>query len=240
VEHDEATGQVILSGMGELHLEVVLERMRREYGLAPRSGKPQVVYRETVTQEGEGVGEYHRELGDKFHHGYVRLAVAPRPRQAGRDIVFEIDTTAYPAAWLDAVAEGLSDGLQSGSIGGYPVEDVRVRVLELRTMEKDSSQVGFRMAANMALKKALAASAPKLLEPLMEVEITVPEDFLGDAVSLLGAKGARIEDIASKAAVKAIRAKAALRKLFGFSTELRNATQGRAGLVMKFSRFDLL
>jgi elongation factor G len=240
VEHDEATGQMILSGMGELHLEVILERMRREYGLAPRSGKPQVVYRETVTQEGEGVGEYHRELGDKFHYGFVRLAVIPRRRLAGRDIVFEIDSTSYPAAWLDAIDEGLSDGLQSGVVGGYPVEDVRLRVLELRALEKDSSPVGFRMAANMALKNALTAAAPKLLEPLMEVEITVPEDFLGDAVSLLGAKGAKIEDITSKAAIKAIRAKAALRKLFGFSTELRNATQGRAGLVMKFSCFDLL
>jgi len=107
-------------------------------------------------------------------------------------------------------------------------------------LEKDSSPVGFRMAANLALKSALAAAAPKLLEPLMELEITVPEDFLGDAVGLLGAKGAKIEDIAPRAALKAIRAKAALRKLFGFSTELRNATQGRAGLVMKFSRFDLL
>ena len=238
VKRDEETGQVVLSGMGELHLEVILERMSREFGLAPRSGKPQVVYQETVGGRAEAFEEFHRELGEVMHYGGVRLSVEPLTRDSGRDVVLEVDGQTCPAAWLEAVVEGVSDGLQSGVIKGYPVQDVRVRVLDLARREGESSPAGYRMAAAMALKKALAGAQPLLLEPIMWVEIGVPDDFVGEVVGLLGAKGAKIENLFDRAGQKVIQALAPLSPLFGFSTDLRSATQGRAGLVMRFERFD--
>jgi len=237
---DPETDQLILSGMGELHLDVVLERARREYGVSPRAGKPQVVYLETVTAEGRGDGEFDRELGEREHHGKVAVTVAPLPREAGRDIGFAIDSATFPAAWREAMAEGLEDGLQSGPLKGYPVQDIRVRVTGLFPIEGKTSAVGCRMAASLALKAALGNARPALLEPIMEVEIGVPDAFVGDVVGLLGAKGAKVENMVDRGGSKTVTAKAALRQMFGFSTELRSATQGRAGLTMRFSKFDLL
>ncbi len=237
---DPDTDQMILSGMGELHLDVVLERARREYGVAPRAGKPQVVYQETVTGPGAGEGEFDRELGDRVHHGRVAVAVTPLPRESGREIVFEIDAQAFPPAWTQAVAEGLEDGLQSGPVRGYPVQDVRVRVTGLFPAEGRTTPVGCRMAASMALKAALADARPALLEPIMELEIGVPDAFVGDVAGLLGAKGAKIENMFDRGGQKVVTALAPLRQMFGFSTDLRSATQGRAGLTMRFSKFDLL
>ena len=239
LQHDEDTGQIILSGMGELHLEVILERLNREYKLTPRTGKPQVVYQETVAAKGAGDGVFDRELGEDHHFGGVGLVVEPRDRGKGRDIVFEVDPDQWPAAWLEAVDEGISDGLQSGVVRGYPVQDVRVRVRSLERRD-DSTPVGYRMASAMALKQALAKADPKLMEPIMWVEISVPEEFTGEVVGLLGAKGAKIENMLDRTGLKVVQGLAPLGKLFGFSTDLRSATQGRAGFVMKFSRFDVM
>jgi len=240
LRHDEETGQIILSGMGELHLEVVLERIKREYKLDPRAGKPQVVYQETVTAKARGAAQFRRELGDETHFGEVSLSVEPLQRGEGRDISFAVDPDLWPAAWLQAVEEGIVDCLQSGVIKGYPVQDIRVRVLGLERREGESGPVGYRMAAMMALKDALAAATPRLLEPVMWMEVTVPEDFVGDVVGLLGSKGAKIENMLDRAGQKVVQGLAPLGRLFGFSTDLRSATQGRAGFVMKFSRFDVL
>ncbi|KHK04251.1 elongation factor G [Desulfovibrio sp. TomC] len=238
--HDPDTGQMILSGMGELHLDVVLERARREYGVSPRAGKPQVVYQETVTIEAAGEGEFERELGERLHHGRVTLAVSPLPREAGRDIVFEIDRQTYPPTWSAAMAEGLEDGLQSGPLSGHPVQDVRVRVTGIFPVEGKTTDVGCRMAASQALKAALSAARPALLEPIMELEVGVPDAFIGDAIGLLGSKGAKIENMVDRGGHKTVTALAPLRQMFGFSTELRSATQGRAGMTMRFLKFDLL
>lgn len=240
LEIDEETDQMILSGMGELHLDVVLERIRREYAVAPRVGKPQVVFQETVTIEGSGEGEFDRELGDRVHHGKVALTVAPLPRATGRDIAFAVDTASLAPAVVQAIAEGLEDGLQSGPLKGYPVQDIRVRVTGVFPIEGRTTPVGCRMAASIALKAALAAAGPALLEPIMELEIGVPDAFVGDVVGLLGAKGAKIENMFDRGGQKVVTALAPLRQMFGFSTDLRSATQGRAGLSMRFSKFDLL
>ena len=237
---DEDSGQLILSGMGELHLEVVLERIRREHGLSPRAGKPQVVCQETVTHEARGEGEFHRDLGGQMHYGKVVLSVAPLPRDHGNEVHVPLDPAAWPKAWLDALAEGLEDGLLSGALQGFPVQDVSVRVEELGRLEGQSSAVGYRMAASLALKNALRDAQPALLEPLMYLEIGVPDDFVGDVIGLLGSKGAKIENLFDRAGQKVVQALTPLRRLFGFSTELRSATQGRAGVVMKFARFDLM
>lgn len=239
LQRDEDTGQIILSGMGELHLEVVLERLKREYKLEPRTGRPQVVYQETAAAKGVGEGAFDRELGEDHHFGSVKVSVEPREREKGRDIVFEVDPDAWPDAWLEAVEDGLSDGLQSGVVKGYPVQDVRVRVVDLGRGE-NSSPVGYRMAAAMALKQALANAEPRLMEPIMWVEVSVPEEFVGDVVGLLGAKGAKIENMIDRTGLKVVQGLAPLASLFGFSTDLRSSTQGRAGFIMKFSRFDVL
>jgi elongation factor G len=240
VVRDADTGQVVLSGMGELHLEVLLERMAREHGLKPRTGKPQVVYQETVTARAETQEEFHRELGEVLHHGAVRLAVEPLPRGQGRVVQFELDRSQYPLAWSEAVNEGLNDGLACGVIGGYPVQDVRLRVLDMPRREGESSAAGYRMAAAMTLKRALAEASPMLLEPIMWVEANAPDAFVGEVVGLLGAKGAKIENIQDRGGQKLVQAFAALRQMFGFSTDLRSATQGRASFVMKFAKFDVL
>lgn len=240
LRRDEDTDQIILSGMGELHLEVVLERLMREYKLEPRAGKPQVVYQETIGRKARGEAEFDRLLGEEEHFGGVKLSVEPLERGAGQHISIEIDPEAWPAAWIEAAEEGVSDGLQSGVVKGYPVQDVRVRVKDLVKKEGKSSPVGYRMASAQALKSALKEANPKLMEPLMWVEIGVPEDFVGDVVGLLGAKGAKIENMIDRTGQKVVQALAPLAKLFGFSTELRSATQGRAGFVMKFHRFDVM
>ena len=240
LKRDEDTDQIILSGMGELHLDVILERLKREYKLEPRAGKPQVVYQETVSSSGIGAAEFNRELGDEVHFGSVRLTVEPQKRGEGCSIEVPLDREEWPATWLEAVEEGLSDALQSGVVKGYPVQDVRVKVTGLDRKDGESSPVGYRMAAAMALKDALANGAPKLMEPIMWVEIAVPEDFVGDVVGLLGSKGAKIENMVDRSGQKVVQGQAPLATLFGFSTDLRSATQGRAGFVMKFFRFDVL
>lgn len=240
LKRDEDTDQIILSGMGELHLDVILERLKREYKLEPRAGKPQVVYVETVSAKGKGHGEFHRELGEDMHYGNVSVTVEPLAREAGRKISFEVDPEQWPAAWLEAVEEGLADSLQSGVIRGYPVQDIHVRVTGLDRQDGESSPVGYRMASAKALKDALADAGAKLMEPIMYVEISVPEDFVGEVVGLLGSKGAKIENMIDRTGQKVVQGLAPLASLFGFSTDLRSATQGRAGFVMKFSRFDVL
>lgn len=238
VELDEGTGQRIVSGMGELHLEVVLERMRREYGVSPRVGNPQVVHQETILCAATGSGEFDRELGDQQHYGYVALSMAPRPRDEGTRIRFEVDTQQWPRQWVDAVEQGITDSLQSGVVKGYPVQDVEIAVTEMRRRDGASSPAGYHMAAVAAVKDVLSKANPVLLEPIMFVEIGVPEAHVGSAIGLLGARGGKVENMFDHSGQKVVQALAPLRELFGFSTALRSATQGRAGLVMRFERFD--
>ncbi|MBT8764041.1 elongation factor G [Desulfohalobiaceae bacterium Ax17] len=238
VERDKDTEQLIISGMGELHLEVVLDRIRKDFGVEFRAGQPQVVYQETIADEAFGEAEFAKELGEDVHYGYVRLMVEPLSRNSGREIRFEIDKQAWPTEWIEAVYNGIEDGLQAGTIKGFPVQDIRVVVLELKSAEQGSSPVGYRMAAVMALKEALSKAKPMLLEPIMWVEIYTPEEFVGECISLLGAKGGRIENMFDRHGQKIIQSLTPLRKMFGFSTDLRSVTQGRAALSMKFERFD--
>ncbi len=242
VEQDESTGQRILSGMGELHLEVVLERISREYGVRPRVGNPQVVHQETVGKSASGSGEFDRELGEQEHYGYVTVRISPEERGAGNQIFWapelEAQLQSWSKSWTDAARQGVVDSLQSGVINGFPVEDVCVTITELKRREGASSPAGYHMAAVAAVKQALQNAAPVLLEPIMEVEITVAEAFVGACISLLGARGGKVENMTDAAGQKVIQAFAPLRGLFGFSTALRSATQGRAGLLMRFERFD--
>ncbi len=239
VQRDEDTEQLILSGMGELHLEVVLGRIRRDYNVSFRSGNPQVVFQETIESASEAEGKFGRELGGEFHAGMVRLSIQPRPRASGNDIKMLCDNQGWDKKIVDAVFSGIEDGLQSG-VRGYPVQDVQVGIEELKNVEEGPSPIGYRMAAITALKQALENCGPLLLEPIMWVEIHTPGEFVGDCVSLLGSKGARMDNMFDReGGEKVVQALVPLQNMFGFSTELRSGTQGRANLIMKFERFDV-
>lgn len=273
VELDEATGQRLLSGMGELHLEILLERMLREYKLEPKTGNPQVVCRETVRQTASGTGVFERELGGVPHFGYVELTIEPKGRGEGESIEFDLNApqvarvaqaaqvespaaddkkqgnakssnknknAAWPAPWLQAVKDGLEGALHSGPLNGCPLVDVSVKVSKLERKEGQSSPAGYQMAAGAALREAVSKAAPALLEPIMRLEITTPENFVGSVVSLLGTRGARLESIDDdNGGLKNILAFAPMRELFGFSTDLRSVSQGRTGMNIRFDRFDL-
>ncbi|MDR2502898.1 MAG: elongation factor G, partial [Deltaproteobacteria bacterium] len=238
VETDEASGQRLVSGMGELHLEVLRDRVRREYKLEPRVGNPQVVCRESVRKSVAAEGIFERELGEKEHYGYVRLQLAPLPRGQGNVIRHAPAVENWPESWLASARQGVESCLYSGVLKGFPVQDVLVEIVEMKKREGGSSPVGYHMAAVAAMKAALDGASPVLLEPIMQVEISVPESFLGAVLNLLAAHGGKIEHMQEKGVQKLVRAWAPMRELFGFSTRLRSATQGRAGLLMRFERFD--
>ncbi len=240
MERDQDTGQILLSGMGELHLDVIQERLKREYGVEFRAGKPQVVYRETIARDAVASDEFSRELGEQMHYGFVELKVEPLGRQEENRITFEMDHSSWPRGIVDSIYTSIKDALQSGVLKGAPLQGVRVAVLNLGEMREDSTEVGYHMAAAGALKKALEKASPLLMEPIMFLEIYVPEEFVGDVISLIGSKGGKIENMFERGTDKVIYALAPLRKLFGFSTDIRSATQGRANFMMRFERFDVL
>ena len=247
VSLDEDSGTRMISGMGELHLDVLLERMRREYGISPRAGQPQVVLRENVRREAEAEAVFDKELGKEHHQGAVALRVAPLPRHTGNQVTVGDFLPAdpqearkiLPPALLQAALDGVRDGLQSGELTGWPLVDVAVTLTNVERREGLTTIPGCHMAAGQALREALSKAAPVALEPVMRVEINVPEDFLGPAISLFTAAGGKVEDLEDHAGRKLLRGTAPLRRLFGFSTSLRSATQGRAGLMLAFDRFDL-
>lgn len=247
VSLDDDSGTRMISGMGELHLDVLLERMRREYGISPRAGQPQVVLRETVRREAEAEAVFDKELGKEHHQGAVALRVAPLPRHTGNQVTVGDFLPAdpqearkiLPPALLQAALDGVRDGLQSGELTGWPLVDVAVTLTNVERREGLTTIPGCHMAAGQALREALSKAAPVALEPVMRVEINVPEDFLGPAISLFTAAGGKVEDLEDHVGRKLLRGTAPLRRLFGFSTSLRSATQGRAGLMLAFDRFDL-
>ncbi len=262
VHTDEGSGHRMLSGMGELHLDVILERLRREYTISPRAGQPHVVCRETIATKATAEGIFDRELGKEHHFGKVLVEVSPLPRghvdtaiSGANNLVLgeafppnirhnkqEAAKLGLHTDWIESALQGIEDTLQSGPLSGYPMQDVQVCLVQLEKKEGLSSAPGYHMAAGIALREALAAAKPLVLEPIMQVDISVPEAHLGAAISLFGTCGGRVENILDKgqagSGMKLMQGLAPLSKLFGFSTSLRSATQGRAGLMMQFSCYD--
>ena len=242
VSQDEGSGNRIISGMGELHLEVILERMRREYNISPRAGQPQVVARETVRIEAEGSGLFDRELGTVHHVGEVALAIAPAERDSGNvvrlsDALAHADPKeAIPRALEEEVLQGINDSLISGPQTGYPVQDVIVTVTAIR--KEGATTAGCRMAASMAVRDAMEKARATVLEPIMDVEIIAPEEALGSSISLFQNCGGKVEELGERGGMRYLAGVAPMRKLFGFSTSLRSATQGRAGFTLRFKHYD--
>ena len=243
VTQDEGSGDRIISGMGELHLDVVMERMRREYGISPRAGQPQVVARETVRAEGEGRGLFDRELGTVHHIGEVVLTMSPAGRDKGNSISLAENIAhpadpkdAVPKVLVDEVLQGISDSLLSGPQTGYPVQDVNIIVTFIR--KEGATAAGCRMAAAMAVRDAMEKARPTVLEPIMSVEIVAPEEALGASISLFQNCGGKVEELGERGGMRYLSGMAPMRKLFGFSTALRSATQGRAGFTLRFKHYD--
>lgn len=243
---DDDGGTRMLSGMGELHLEVVLERMRREYGISPRSGSPRIVQRESIEHEGAASAVFDRELGKDRHHGAVELAIRPRQRGEGNRVFFGGFLPPDPAeaqkilpwAMRQAVLDGIDDALESGPESGWPICDAEVEIRAVGREDGLTTLPGLSMAAGQALRQAIGKASSIVLEPLMNVEIDVPEENLGAALNLLAARGGKVEEVAEHAGTRLLKGLAPMRRLFGFSTDLRSATRGRAGLSISFCRFD--
>ncbi len=240
VKFDEDTGQTIISGMGELHLEVIVRRLLDDFGVAVNVGKPQVVYRETITQPAEGEGKFEREIEGVMHFGHVCLFLEPKPRGAGFEFCQDMMNGAIPEEFIPAVEAGVRESINSGVVSGYPVVDLRVTLRGGTFRENQSSPLAYQIAAAMAFREGCQKGQPILLEPIMKTEVVVPEEFLGEIIGDLSARKGRIEQIQSRGKVSVILAFVPLREMFGYSTDLRSLSQGRGSFTMQFYQFDRL
>ena len=238
VRTDEETGQTVISGMGELHLEVLVDRMRREFAVDANVGKPQVAYRETVRKTVTKVEEkYVRQTGGKGQYGHVVITLEPTGPGGGYEFVDEITGGAIPKEYIQPVNQGITEALTSGVLAGYPVVDVRVRLTYGSYHDVDSSEMAFKIAGSIAVKKAARLASPVLLEPIMAVEVVTPEDYMGDVIGDLSSRRGRVEGMEQKGNSQAIRALVPLADMFGYATDLRSRTQGRATYTMQFSNY---
>ncbi len=238
LKKDEDTGQSILSGMGELHLEVIISRMQREFKTNVNVGKPQVVYRETIEKEGEGSAVFDKEIAGQRHFAKVMLKLTPLERGSQNRFISEIDEETIPDIFIPAIEKGIMESLESGALMGYPVVDVKATLIGGRFKESLGTELAYTVSASMACKTALANGEPFLLDPIMNVEIFVPEAFMGDVIGDLNSRNGKIESIEHKMEALVIKAIVPLARMFGYSTSLRSATQGRGTFTMQFSHFD--
>ena len=237
---DPDTGQTIIRGMGELHLEVVLNRLERDYHLEVGAGKPQVVYRETVRQASPAQAIFDREIGGSRHYGMVELHIGPRSRGTGNATLNKVRDGSIPEMFVPAVEAGIQEAFGSGPLMGYPVVDVEVTIFGGGFIDGVSSELAFRVAASMAFRKACEQAAPILLEPFMFVEILAPDEFLGEVLGDINLRKGHVENITSRKAIQVVHAVVPLSRMFGYSTALRSSTQGRATYTMHFSRYDIV
>ena len=235
---NEDTGQTIISGMGELHLEIIVDRLIREFKVSANVGRPQVAYRETLTGLSSGEGRFETQGGGKDQYGHVELEIEPGERGSGVQFESRVSDDKIPPEFIEAVEKGVRDSLDSGPLIGYPVVDVRVRLVGGSYDEDNSTDMAFGVAATMACRKAAADGKPVLLEPVMSIEIITPEDYLGEVINDLNKKRARIVGVEADRSSQIVHAKAPLSGLFGYSTDLRSATQGRATFTMQFDEFE--
>jgi len=235
---DDETGQIIISGMGELHLEIIIERIKREFLLETNQGKQQVVFRETISKEIEWEEEFERDLAGQKHYAGVKIRISSRTRGSGNIFVNNCEDPDLKEEFIQAVQEGIAEAASGGILMGYPVIDVETTLLDVKIDETTSDEMAFKVAASMAFENACMKGDPVLLEPVMEVEILVPEDFMGEAIGDLNSRGGKIEGITTKGLIQVINSSVPLSKMFGYSTSLRSVTQGRATYSMQFSHYD--
>lgn len=239
VASDEETGQTIISGMGELHLEIIIDRLKREFNVDANVGRPQVAYRETVSKPAEGVqGKFVRQTGGSGQYGDAVINLYPQEPGAGYEFEDKVVGGKIPKEYIPAVDAGIREAMESGILAGYPVVDVKVQLVEGSYHDVDSSERAFKIAGSMAFKEALKRAKPKLLEPMMAVEVTTPEEYLGDVMGNLNSRRGRVEGMEPVGNAQVVRAMVPLAEMFGYATDLRSMSQGRATFHMEFDHYE--
>ncbi|AGF78588.1 translation elongation factor 2 (EF-2/EF-G) [Desulfocapsa sulfexigens DSM 10523] len=240
IAKNEDTGQTIISGMGELHLEIIVDRLLNEFKVNANVGKPQVSYKETISAVAEGEGKFDQQTGAKGQYGHVVLKVEPLGRSEG--VVFEshVKDAQIPAQFLGAIEKGIRDSLDAGPLIGYPVTDLKVSLIGGSYIDDESTEMAFGISSAMAIRRVTADAEPILLEPIMNIEITCPDEYLGDMMNDLHSKRAKVVGVESNNNIQVVKAHAPLSQMFGYSTSLRSATQGRASFTMQFEKYDVV
>ncbi|HEX9006792.1 MAG TPA: elongation factor G, partial [Bacteroidota bacterium] len=238
VSTNEETGQTIISGMGELHLEIIVDRMKREFRVDANIGRPQVAYKETIRKKVQQEGKFVRQSGGRGQYGHVWIEV--EPNEKGKGFVFEnaIVGGVIPREYIKPVEAGIAEAMRNGVLAGYPVEDVKVKLYDGSFHEVDSSEMAFKVAGSIAFKEAARKANPVLLEPVMAVEVVTPEEYMGDVMGDLNARRGKIEGMTPRKDAQVIKAAVPLSEMFGYSTVLRSMTQGRAIYSMELSHYD--
>jgi elongation factor G len=238
IKGDEETGDTLISGMGELHLEVLVERMRREFKVDCRVGKPQVAYKETIKRAAEAEGKYIRQSGGRGQYGHCWLRVEPRTRGEGFEFIDEIKGGIIPKEYIPAIEKGVKEAIDKGVLAGYPLVDMSVAVYDGSFHEVDSSEAAFKIAGSAALQEATKRASLILLEPLMKIEVVVPQEFMGDVIGDLNSRRAKIDQMSDRGQMKVIDGEVPLGEMFGYATSLRSMTQGRGIFTMEFSHYE--
>jgi len=237
VHTDPDSGQTIISGMGELHLEIIVDRMMREFSVQANVGKPQVAYRETIRKASEAEGKFIRQTGGRGQYGHVKIRIEPNPAK-GYEFVDDITGGAVPKEYIKPVGEGIREAMEGGVLAGYEMVDVKATLHDGSYHEVDSSEIAFKIAGSMAFKEAARKASPVLLEPMMSVEVVVPEEYMGDIIGDLNSRRGRVEGMEHRAGSQVIRAHVPLSEMFGYATDMRSRTQGRATYSMHFARYE--
>ena len=238
VQTDDQTGQVVISGMGELHLEILVDRLQREFGVSASVGRPQVAYKETLTHPTESEGRYVKQSGGRGQYGHVKIRVVPGQPGHGFEFVNDISHGAIPREYIKPVEDGIRDAMTTGVLAGYPIEDVSVSLYDGSYHQVDSSEMAFKVAGSMAFKEAARRGGAVLLEPVMRIEVVVPEEYMGDIISDLNGRRGRVRSMEARGGTQIVNARVPLAEMFGYATDLRSRTQGRATYSMHFDRYE--
>jgi elongation factor G len=238
ISSNEETGQTIVSGMGELHLEIIIDRMKREFRVEANVGKPQVAYKETITKKVTAEGKFIRQSGGRGQYGHVEIELEPNEKGKGFDFENAIVGGSVPKEYIKPTEQGIVEAMRNGVLAGYPVEDVKVKLIDGSFHAVDSSEMAFKIAGSIAFKEGARKAGPIVLEPIMDVEVVTPEEYLGDVMGDLNSRRGKIEGMTRRKDAHVVKAFVPLSEMFGYATQLRSMTQGRALYTMQFSHYE--
>jgi elongation factor G len=238
VRTDNETGQVVIAGMGELHLEIIVDRLKREFGVEANVGAPQVAYKETVTKAAEGEGRYVKQTGGRGQYGHAKIRLIPRKPGEGYEFENEIVGGSIPKEYIKPIDQGIQEAMTTGVLAGYPMDDLKIELYDGSFHEVDSSEMAFKIAGSMAFKDAAKRAHPVLLEPVMRVEVVVPEEYMGDVIGDITSRRGHLQSMEMRSGSQVINARVPLSEMFGYATDLRSRTQGRGSYSMHFDRYE--
>jgi elongation factor G len=238
VKTDTETGQVVINGMGELHLEIIVDRLKREFNVEATVGKPQVAYKETVTRPSEGEGRYIKQTGGRGQYGHAKIRLIPRKPGEGYEFLNEIVGGTIPREFIKPIDQGIQEAMTTGVLAGYPMDDVKIELYDGSYHDVDSNEMAFKIAGSMAFKDAAKKAHPVLLEPVMRVEVVVPEEYMGDVIGDITSRRGHIQSMETRSGSQVINARVPLSEMFGYATDLRSSTQGRGSYSMHFDRYE--